>query len=247
VARAPPAGPGDERRDGERPQLILSPLEREVVTLRGITGYVLAASSRLPTPHGVMDLVSFRSEERQDELIALVNGGKDAAGRQVPLVRVHSACLTGEVLQSLRCDCAAQLDHAIKAIASAEWGIVVYLPSHEGRGIGLVNKVRAYALQDRGADTIQANQQLGLDVDARDYSGAAAALLDLGASRVRLMTNNPEKIRALEAAGIVVAERVPLWQPSNVHNRAYLEVKRDHMGHFPPDESANVGATMEPA
>jgi 3,4-dihydroxy 2-butanone 4-phosphate synthase/GTP cyclohydrolase II len=146
------------------------------------------------------------------------------------LARVHSECWTGETLGSLKCDCRAQLDAALAAIAGAGHGVVVYL-RQEGRGIGLGNKIRAYALQNEGADTVEANEQLGFAADLRSYGIAAAILADLGVKSVALMTNNPEKTAGLERAGVKVSRRVPHWVQPGEHNRDYLEVKRAKLGH----------------
>jgi GTP cyclohydrolase II len=148
-----------------------------------------------------------------------------------PLVRLHSECLTGDVLGSLKCDCGPQLHAAIEAIAQSGWGILLYL-RQEGRGIGLINKLRAYSLQDQGFDTVESNLRLGFAVDARDFGIAAAMLHLLGQDRIRLLTNNPAKVSALEAAGVTVAERVPHKLPPNPHNAHYLDVKRDRTGHL---------------
>ena len=146
-------------------------------------------------------------------------------------MRVHSECLTGDVLGSLKCDCGPQLDAALAAIAASGWGILLYL-RQEGRGIGLVNKLRAYALQDQGFDTVDANLRLGFADDERDFAVAARMLAKLlGAARIRLLTNNPRKVAALEAAGIEVVERVPLRAGEGPHNQAYLATKRDRSGH----------------
>ena len=146
------------------------------------------------------------------------------------LVRVHSECLTGEAFGSLKCECGPQLDAALATIAR-EGGVVVYLRGHEGRGIGLVNKLRAYALQDQGFDTVDANTRLGFAVDARDFGVAARMLALLGQDRVRLLTNNPAKVAGLQAAGVMVDERVPHHLPPNPHNARYLATKRDRTGH----------------
>jgi GTP cyclohydrolase II len=143
---------------------------------------------------------------------------------------LHSECLTGDVLGSLKCDCGPQLHAAIEAIAAAGWGVLLYL-RQEGRGIGLVNKLRAYALQDQGFDTVDANVRLGFAIDARDFGVAARMLQLLGQDRVRLLTNNPAKVAGLEAAGVTVIERVPHALPANPHNELYLATKRDRTGH----------------
>ncbi|MCA0432840.1 MAG: 3,4-dihydroxy-2-butanone-4-phosphate synthase [Proteobacteria bacterium] len=153
---------------------------------------------------------------------------------EVPLVRVHSECLTGEALGSLRCDCGPQLQKALQLISESEGGVLVYLRNQEGRGIGLANKIKAYALQDRGHDTIDANTALGFGVDERDYSAAAGILRSLGVNRLRLLSNNPDKTRALADLGLDVVEQVPLVIASNPFNASYLATKRDRLGHFIP-------------
>ena len=154
-------------------------------------------------------------------------GNRDASP---PVIRLHSECLTGDVLGSLKCDCGPQLHQALHQIAEAKWGILLYL-RQEGRGIGLVNKLRAYAMQDQGFDTVDANVRLGFAVDARDFSVAARMLDLLNVGEVRLLTNNPAKVAGLEAAGISVNERLPIILPSNPHNERYLATKRDRTGH----------------
>jgi 3,4-dihydroxy 2-butanone 4-phosphate synthase/GTP cyclohydrolase II len=161
--------------------------------------------------------------------IALI-AGEIGDGEDV-LVRVHSECLTGDVLGSLRCDCGPQLDAALSAVAAEGRGIVVYLRGHEGRGIGLLHKLAAYQLQDSGADTVDANLRLGLPADARDYGIGAQVLADLGVRSVRLLTNNPDKLAGLEGYGLRVVERVALDTPSTPDNLRYLRTKRDRMGH----------------
>ena len=146
-------------------------------------------------------------------------------------MRLHSECLTGDALGSLRCDCGAQLQTALRRIADSPAGVLVYLRGHEGRGIGLANKIRAYALQDGGMDTIEANHQLGFATDERDWAVAARILRHLGVGSLDLLTNNPDKIKSLRANGIEVAQRIPLEIPPNPHNEAYLEAKRTRMGH----------------
>ena len=173
------------------------------------------------------EIVAFRTPEAPDEHVALLIGQPDGTA---PLVRLHSECLTGDVLGSLKCDCGPQLHAAIHAIADSGWGVLLYL-RQEGRGIGLINKLRAYALQDQGFDTVDANTRLGFAVDARDFGVAGRMLKLLGQDRVRLLTNNPEKVAGLEAAGIAVAERVPHKLPPNPHNERYLATKRDRTGH----------------
>ncbi len=179
------------------------------------------------------EIVAFRSVDDLREHVALVLGTQTSD--RVPLVRLHSECLTGDIFASLKCDCGPQLDAALAAMAveadGGGWGVLLYL-RQEGRGIGLVNKLRAYRLQDEGLDTLEANRSLGLPEEARDFP-VAARMLDLLAVRVvRLLTNNPAKVAALEAAGVTVAERVPHQLPANPHNARYLDTKRDRAGHL---------------
>lgn len=189
---------------------------------------VIAARARLPIAAvEESEIVAFRTPEMPGEHIALVIGKPNG---KPPLVRLHSECLTGDMLGSLKCDCGPQLHAAIEAIADNGWGILLYL-RQEGRGIGLINKLRAYALQDRGFDTVDANTRLGFAVDARDFRVAAQMLRLLGEDRIRLLTNNPSKVETLAAAGINVIERVPHRLPPNPHNSRYLETKRDKTGH----------------
>ncbi len=173
-------------------------------------------------------IVAFRASDDGQDHVALVIG---AFGGQPPLVRLHSECLTGDVFGSLKCDCGPQLKEALRIIGEAGGGILLYL-RQEGRGIGLANKLRAYALQDRGLDTVDANRRLGFADDERDYGHAAAMLGALGVSEVRLLTNNPAKVAGLEAAGIKVVERVPHHMPVNPHNADYLATKRKKSGHL---------------
>jgi GTP cyclohydrolase II len=188
----------------------------------------LVTRARLPvTGAEDTEIAAFRTPESPDEHIALLIGQPD--GRP-PLVRLHSECLTGDVLGSLKCDCGPQLHAAICAIAESGWGVLLYL-RQEGRGIGLINKLRAYALQDQGFDTVDANTRLGFAIDARDFGVAGRMLKLLGQDRVRLLTNNPQKVTGLEAAGIAVIERVPHQLPPNPHNERYLATKRDRTGH----------------
>ncbi|HYJ83201.1 MAG TPA: GTP cyclohydrolase II [Allosphingosinicella sp.] len=188
----------------------------------------IASRARLPTRFAEQaEIVAFRSEEDGAEHVALLVGTPKG---KPPLVRLHSECLTGDVLGSLKCDCGPQLDSALEAIAASGWGILLYL-RQEGRGIGLVNKLRAYALQDQGFDTVDSNLRLGFADDERRYTLAARMLAALAQDEVRLLTNNPRKVEGLEAAGIRVAERVPLKAGGGPHNRAYLETKRARSGH----------------
>ena len=188
----------------------------------------IVSRARLPTRFAEKaEIVAFRCDGDTGEPVALLIG--EPAG-EPPLVRVHSECLTGDALASIKCDCGPQLGDALAAIAAAGWGILLYL-RQEGRGIGLVNKLRAYALQDQGFDTVDANVRLGFEDDERDFAVAARMLERLGQRRVRLLTNNPRKVAALAAEGIEVAARVPLKVPPGEHNRAYLDTKRDRSGH----------------
>ena len=157
----------------------------------------------------------------------------------VPLVRVHSECLTGEALGSLRCDCGAQLQESMRLVSESDGGVVIYLRNHEGRGIGLANKIMAYALQDKGHDTIDANTALGFASDARDYTAAAHMLNLLGVTSLRLLSNNPDKAKALIELGIDVVEQLPLVIAANPFNTAYLATKRDRMGHFQNNKVRN--------
>nr|WP_209349539.1 GTP cyclohydrolase II [Pontixanthobacter sp. CEM42] len=178
-------------------------------------------------------IVAFRSADDTREHVALIIG--EQSSEREPLVRLHSECLTGDILGSLKCDCGPQLDAGLAAMADQAdqggWGILLYM-RQEGRGIGLVNKLRAYRLQDQGFDTVDANQRLGLPDEARDFPLAARMLDLLGTKAIRLMTNNPKKVAALEAAGITITERVQHQLPDNPHNRRYLETKRDRSGHL---------------
>jgi len=188
------------------------------------------AEARLPTAHGEFTAVGYRSLVDGTEFIALVMG--DVADRTDVLVRLHSECLTGDVLGSLRCDCRDQLGQAMSRIADAGTGVIVYLRGHEGRGIGLMAKLAAYALQDRGRDTVEANVELGLPADDRDYRSAAEALRDLGIKSVRLLTNNPQKASGLEEGGVEVSGLEPILGDSNGENATYLETKARKMGHL---------------
>jgi GTP cyclohydrolase II len=188
----------------------------------------IAARARLPVAASeTAEIVAFRSADDPQEHVALIVGQPDDS---VPVVRLHSECLTGDVLGSLKCDCGPQLHTALHRIADAPWGILLYL-RQEGRGIGLINKLRAYQLQDQGFDTVDANTRLGFPIEARDFGIAARMLTLLGVGRVRLMTNNPEKVARLEATGVAVTERLPLALPTNPHNAHYLATKRDRTGH----------------
>src|SRR5713226_4761132 len=198
-------------------------------TKRKNTGPQMVAHAALPTRYGRFTIYGFKGGGPQEEAVALVRGNVN--GKTAPLVRVHSQCLTGDVLTSLRCDCRAQLELSLKKIGQESPGILVYLPQ-EGRGIGLMNKLRAYQLQDGGMDTVQANESLGFAADARDYDFSAKILKKLGATRIRLLSNNPEKVRQLESAGIKVVQRVPCQPRVSRISRAYMQTKKTKMGHL---------------
>jgi GTP cyclohydrolase II len=189
----------------------------------------IVARADLPTRYGRFTIYGFRGRGPQEEAVALVRG--DLRGRVAPLVRVHSQCFTGDVLTSLRCDCRAQLEMSMKRIGRVPSGILLYLPQ-EGRGIGLMNKIRAYELQDGGMDTVEANISLGFAADARDYDFPARILKKLGARRIRLLTNNPHKVQQLESAGVHVVERVPCQPRISKISRTYLQTKKHKMGHL---------------
>jgi GTP cyclohydrolase II len=189
----------------------------------------LVAQAELPTRYGRFRIYGFVGDGPQEEAVALVRGNLN--GRVAPLVRVHSQCLTGDVLHSLRCDCRAQLELSLKKIGKAPCGILLYLPQ-EGRGIGLMNKLRAYELQDGGMDTVEANVYLGFAADAREYEFPAKILKELGAAKIRLLSNNPDKVKQLESAGVKVVERVPCQPRISKISRAYLQTKKSKMGHL---------------
>jgi 3,4-dihydroxy 2-butanone 4-phosphate synthase / GTP cyclohydrolase II len=240
------------RDDGEmarRPDLEVFAREHKlpILAIKDIIAHRLAnetlvdevARSELPTKYSPIPLEvrAFRSRLDGAEHLALV---RNPLGR-TPLVRLHSECLTGDALGSLRCDCGPQLQEALRQIASGDGGALIYLRGQEGRGIGLANKIRAYALQDQGHDTVEANTVLGFAPDARDYSIAGQILRALGIGRLRLLSNNPDKALSLEQFGIHVAERVPLEIPANPYNWRYLATKRDKFGHtFAQQEHENL-------
>jgi GTP cyclohydrolase II len=206
----------------------------DLAAWKDTTRLVIASRAHLPidaTPEA--EIVAFRSRDDMREHVALVIGEQD--GDRAPLVRLHSECLTGDILGSLKCDCGPQLHAALRAMAdeaaSGGWGVLLYL-RQEGRGIGLVNKLRAYRLQDQGFDTVDANNRLGLPTEARDFPVAARMLELLGVHAIRLMTNNPAKVAALQQVGVAVLERVPHHLPANPHNARYLDTKRDRTGHL---------------
>lgn len=219
------ADPGGEAQDVA---------SRDLASWLDKANLVIAARARLPVeacPDA--EIVAFRSANDLREHVALVIGQQ--SGDRTPLVRLHSECLTGDSLGSLKCDCGPQLDAALGAMAeearAGGWGVLLYL-RQEGRGIGLVNKLRAYRLQDQGFDTVDANTRLGLPSEARDFPVAARMLSLLDVPAIRLMTNNPAKVTALEAEGVRIAERVPHALPANPHNQRYLGTKRDRAGHL---------------
>jgi 3,4-dihydroxy 2-butanone 4-phosphate synthase/GTP cyclohydrolase II len=205
----------------------------------------LRANSLLPTAHGDFRALAYRDRRTGVDHIALVaTDSEGSMPQEEALVRVHSECITGEAFGSLKCECGPQLDAALGRVHE-EGGAVIYLRGHEGRGIGLANKLRAYQLQEQGFDTLDANLQLGLPADARDYTAAAEILADLGIKHVRLLTNNPDKVAQLEAHDIHVSERVPLLVGVTEQNVRYLSVKRDRMGHqMPKDVSNNQGEEL---
>jgi 3,4-dihydroxy 2-butanone 4-phosphate synthase/GTP cyclohydrolase II len=187
------------------------------------------AEARIPTEFGEFRIIGYQNDVDRAEHVALIYG--EVAGQPDVLVRMHSKCLTGDVFGSQRCDCGPQLHRAMELVAQAGRGVIVYL-DQEGRGIGLLNKLRAYALQDAGADTVQANERLGFAPDLRNYGIGAQILRDLGLSSIRVMTNNPRKLVGLEGYGLQIVERVPLVTDPNRENRGYLQVKRDKLGHL---------------
>jgi 3,4-dihydroxy 2-butanone 4-phosphate synthase/GTP cyclohydrolase II len=187
------------------------------------------AEARLPTDHGSWRIVGYKNDVDAQEHVALVYG--DTGDGENVLVRIHSKCLTGDVFHSLRCDCGWQLDKAMEMVAEEGRGVIVYL-DQEGRGIGLLNKLKAYELQDRGADTVEANEQLGFEPDLRNYGIGAQILLDLGLKSIRPVTNNPRKMVGLEGYGLRLGERVPIVQPAHDENAGYLRTKRDKLGHL---------------
>ncbi|CAN5708490.1 bifunctional 3,4-dihydroxy-2-butanone-4-phosphate synthase/GTP cyclohydrolase II [soil metagenome] len=246
MAGLPPAGVICEilNPDGSmarRPELEVFAKEHGLrfITVAQIIAYRLkaerlvqrAAEAVLPTPHGEWRVIAYKNDVDQFEHVALVMG--DVDGKQDVLVRMHSECLTGDVFHSQRCDCGEQLDAAMRTIADEGQGAIIYL-RQEGRGIGLVHKLKAYALQDGGMDTVQANEALGFRPDLRDYGIGAQILIDLGLSTIRILTNNPKKIVGVDGYGLSVSEQVPLRVAPNPHNQSYLMAKRDKMGHLLP-------------
>jgi GTP cyclohydrolase II len=178
----------------------------------------------------VLEARAYQGTDPHNQAFVLINRS-GAAGNELPYVRVHSGCVTGDIFHSLKCDCYPQLQASMDKVTSASLGILIYLPYHEGRGIGLVNKIRAYALQEQGYDTVDANVAVGSPIEAREYDLAAHILFDLGYPEIKLLTNNPAKVDALRAEGVRVAEQVPLICKPNVHNVRYLETKKARMSH----------------
>jgi 3,4-dihydroxy 2-butanone 4-phosphate synthase / GTP cyclohydrolase II len=199
------------------------------------------SEARIPTRHGIFTAYVFQSLLDGVEHMAFVRG--EVAGKPDVLVRVHSECLTGDVFGSLRCDCGLQLDLALGQVATADEGVVVYLRGHEGRGIGLGHKLRAYTLQDQGRDTVEANVELGFPVDSREYGIGSQILVDLGITTMRLMTNNPAKYGGIEGYGLEIVERVPLRAHPNEENIAYLRAKQEKLGHLLDIEDEGLGGS----
>lgn len=204
------------------------------------------AQAKLPTKFGDFDIYVYSVQFESQEPIALVMGNVATVQEKAPLVRMHSSCFTGDLVQSLRCDCGDQLAMALEAIAREGCGVLVYLPQ-EGRGIGLAQKIRAYALQEQGLDTVEANHALGFKADMRDYGIGIQILKDLGLTEIRLLTNNPKKTEAFNLRGfdLTVVDQVPIIPPVNIHNAQYLETKREKMGHALPKPAAIEGAFID--
>ncbi len=223
---------GSQLRDFAKEHGILMVSIADLIAYRRQIEQLVSRTSEvdLPTSHGSFRAIGYRDHVDGSEHLALVKGNINADGST--LVRIHSECLTGDVFQSERCDCGAQLAMAISEINRNGSGAIVYLGGHEGRGIGLLSKLEAYALQESGRDTVEANLELGLPVDARDFTAAAQILRDLGVSSVKLMTNNPAKVDVLELAGIKVTERLPVKVGLTAANRKYLEAKAAKLGHI---------------
>jgi GTP cyclohydrolase II len=189
----------------------------------------VVARAQLPTSWGQFTVLGIQGRNASEEAVAIQHGTLHRG--QAPLVRVHSQCLTGDVFTSERCDCHAQLEFSLRQIAKERSGVLLYLPQ-EGRGIGLINKLKAYELQDAGLDTVEANRELGFAADSRDYEFAAEALKALGMRAVRLLSNNPDKVKQLESAGVRVVERVPCRPRTSRHSQSYLRTKKDKLGHL---------------
>jgi 3,4-dihydroxy 2-butanone 4-phosphate synthase/GTP cyclohydrolase II len=212
-------------------QLIAYRLQKERMVFR-------EATATLPTEQGTFEVLAYRNMLDGSEHLALSIGNlDDVSDKRPPLVRVHSECLTGDVLGSLRCDCGTQLQSAMAQIQEYGKGVLVYMRNHEGRGIGLVNKIKAYSLQDAGLDTVEANLEMGFPADLRQYGVGAQILLDLGVQRFHLLTNNPRKIRGLDGYGLEILDRVPMRPQCTVHNQNYLKTKQAKLGHLIQFES----------
>lgn len=228
----------DDGTMARRPQLEVFAREHGLVmiTIHDLIAYrrrqvdvMKESEARLPTRHGVFRACVYREPQSVHEHLAMVMG--DVEGAEEVLVRVHSECLTGDTFGSLRCDCQQQLEASLAAVGRAGRGVVLYLRGHEGRGIGLTHKLRAYALQDAGMDTVDANLELGLSVDARDYSVGAKILKDLGITSMQLLTNNPAKYRGIADFGLRIVQRLALHTPPTEENRSYLLTKQQRLGH----------------
>ena len=179
----------------------------------------------------MLEAHAYQGDTEEEQVLVLIHRDAKAAKGEIPVVRVHSGCVTGDIFHSLRCDCYQQLQEALKVITEVPYGAIVYVPYHEGRGIGLFKKIQAYALQDQGLDTVEANIEVGAPVDSRDYGVTARVLRDLGITDIRLLSNNPAKEFALRAHGIRVVERLPIVVVPNKYNARYLETKRARMAH----------------
>jgi 3,4-dihydroxy 2-butanone 4-phosphate synthase/GTP cyclohydrolase II len=231
----------DDGTTARRPQLEKDAQEHGLtfITIAQLVAYRLkyerlvhrVAEARLPTEFGVWKVIGYKNDVDAHEHVALVFGDIDSSDDHGILVRMHSKCLTGDVFHSLRCDCGWQLHTAMKMISEAGRGVIVYL-DQEGRGIGLLNKLKAYELQDTGIDTVEANEQLGFKPDLRNYGIGAQILLDLGLKRIRPLTNNPRKLVGLEGYGLEIEERVAIVPPATEENSGYLDTKRDKLGHL---------------
>ena len=210
-------------------------MSSSLAAVNGTSGQevIRVAASTVPTSHGVFEMLVYRDSAGIEHLAIFPSEKRLKDSNGAALLRVHSECLTGEALGSLKCECGPQLDTALDYVAE-QGGLVIYLRGQEGRGIGLANKILAYKLQEQGRDTLEANLELGFPADARDYSAAAAILADLKIDSVRLLSNNPEKQRQLQEHGITVTELVPLVVGVGDHNKDYLATKRDRMGHQLP-------------